>query len=211
MKAAFRLLPFALWITVCAGEEKNYSPDFAAVPEGDPPGEIFVVDGVVRIASHEGKKMLSITGEKPEVDSGVVLGPSAAGSAKITARIFASKAGRTQPKFGIGVHGQTGFRLLVFPAKKELQLVKNDEVIASTPYDWKSASWITLQLEARRTSADQWLVTGAIWSDGVQPPEKPQISHRASALSTHGQCSLWGLPLSGTPVYFDAVRCAVEN
>src|SRR4051794_32344105 len=86
---------------VQAGDLKKITVDLSNAPEGDPPSEIFVVDGTINVTAHEERKVLAISGDKPEIEAGAVFGSSANGAAFVEARIFASKAGRAQPKFGI--------------------------------------------------------------------------------------------------------------
>ena len=119
-----------------------------------------VIPGEPRVKVREGRKILEISGAKPEVDAGAVLGVSANGAAMVEAKIFARKAGRSYPRFGIGVHGQTGFRLLLIPARKELQLVRNDQVVKTVPFAWQSETWVRLRLEVTGSGAGKWRVHG---------------------------------------------------
>jgi hypothetical protein len=101
--------------------------------EGEPPKEVFVVDGTIKIAAREGNKAIVID-PAPITDASAQLAVSAAGNAIIEARIFATKRGRSTPRFGVSVHGMSGYRLLVNPAKKALELAKNDQTIATVPF-----------------------------------------------------------------------------
>lgn len=193
-----------------AGELKKLNYDCEKWTEGEPPAEVFVVDGTIRIKEKDGNKAIEI-GIDPLVDGCAMLGSSANGSASIQARAFASKNGRSFPRFGIGVHGQSGYRLIVLCAKKELQLVKNDQVIKSAPYEWTSDAWMNLKLEALKDAQGKWSISGKAWPAGVAEPAEPQIKHEDSTLKGQGKCSIWGTPFSGTPIYFDDVKLEIES
>jgi hypothetical protein len=129
----------------------------------------------------------------------------------IEARILASRAGRSFPRFGVGVHGQTGFRLLIVPARKELHLVKDDQVVKTAPFDWSSGAQVMLRLAVGPAGAEKWTITGKAWADGTPEPAKAQITHETGALSALGQCSIWGAPYAGTPIDFDAIKVGVGD
>ncbi len=99
--------------------------------EGAPPEEVFVVDGKIEIAAKDGNKALVIHPGTELVDASAQLGESASGSASIQARVFASKRGRSVPRFGVSAHGLSGYRVYVSPAKKQLELIKGDQTIAN--------------------------------------------------------------------------------
>lgn len=179
--------------------------------EGEVPKDVFVVDGTFRIAAREGNKAILVD-PNPITDASAQLAVSAAGSASIEARVLAFKRGRSTPRFGISVHGTSGHRLMVNPAKKQLELVKNDQVLASVPYTWTADAWVKLKLEARKGAAagDAWTLTGKAWpADGAEPAE-PQIKHEDKGLKGQGKCALWATPFSGEPVYFDDVKITVD-
>ncbi len=206
---AMTLLAF-LACQVCAGDVKKLSYDCEKWTEGEPPAEVFVVDGSIRVQQKDNNKVLEI-GSDPLVDGCALLGSSANGSATIQARVWASKSGRSFPRFGIGVHGQSGYRLIVFCAKKELQLVKNEQVIVTVPYEWTSDAWINLKLEALKDTQDKWSIAGKAWPAGGAEPAEPQVKHADNALKGQGKCSIRGTPFSGTPIYFDDMKLEIEG
>ncbi len=193
-----------------AGDVKKLSYDCENWAEGEPPTEVFVVDGTIRIKQKDGNKVIEI-GSDPLVDGCALLGSSANGSARIQVRILASKSGRSYPRFGIGIHGQSGYRLIVFCAKKELQLVKNDEVIKSAPFEWASDAWINLKLEALKDAQGKWSIAGKAWPAGAAEPAAAQIKHEDSNLKGQGKCSIWGTPFAGTPIFFDDMKLEIEG
>lgn len=178
--------------------------------EGEPPQEVFIVDGTIKIAAKDGNKAIVID-PAPITDASAQLGVSAAGSAVIEARILATKRGRSTPRFGISVHGLSGHRLLVNPAKKALELVKNDQTLASVPYTWISGTWLKLKLEARKGAGDAWTITGKAWPADASEPAAPLIQHADKALKGQGKCAIWATPFSGEPVFFDDIKISVET
>src|SRR5436190_11228382 len=112
-----RVLARALLVASAAyADPRKFAYDCEAWAEGEPPKEVFVVEGKINVVAKDGNKALEI-GVGELVDSNALLGDSANGSASIETRVFGSKQGRSMPKFGVGVHGQSGYRLMVFAAQ----------------------------------------------------------------------------------------------
>jgi hypothetical protein len=108
------------------------------------------------------------------------------------------------------VHGQSGYRLVVFPASKVIQLTKQDEVIKSVPFTWKSEAWVKLRLEAKQITEGKWEVTGKVWHEEEAEPTEAQFQLEDTTLKGQGKCSIWGTTFSNTPIYFDDVKIEVE-
>lgn len=193
--------------------QQNFDITADAWAEGEPPKEVFIVDGTIKIAAHEGNKAL-VVDPAPITDASAQLAVSANGAAKIEARILAFKRGRSAPRFGVSVHGMSGYRLLVNPVKKTLDLVKGEQTLASAPCVWESGKWIKLQLEAKKGEGETWHITGKAWSaEAAEPaePAAPQINHEDKGLKGQGKCAIWATPYSGEPVYFDDIHVCVET
>jgi hypothetical protein len=193
-----------------AGGGERFELDLASAPEGPLPREsLFVVDGVFEVV---GKTLL--VQPEPLADANAQLGPSAKGAATIEARVFGSRQARSFPRFGLSIHGMSGHRLLVNAAQKRLELVRNDEVLASAPFTWETDTWSVMRLEAARKDGPDspWVILGWIWSaDGPEPTE-PLIEFEDSAtLKGNGRCGLWAIPYSGKPILFDKIRGTVET
>ena len=154
---------------------------------GEPPAEVFVLDGKVSIAEKDGGKAIQIDPGTELVEASAQFGDSASGSASIQARVFASKKGRSTPRFGLSVHGMSGYRLYVNPAKKLLELVKADQVVATAPI-----------------TASAWPATEAA------APATPQLKHEDKGLKGQGKCAIWATPYSNTPIYFDDIQIEIE-
>ena len=177
--------------------------------EGEPPKEVFVVDGTIRIGSHDGNKAIVID-PNPITDASAQLAVSANGNASIEARILATKRGRSTPRFGVSVHGMSGHRLIVNPAKKSLDLVKNNETLTSVPFDWTSDAWLKVKLAVQKSAGDAWNISGKAWAADAAEPADPLIKYEDKALKGQGKCAIWATPFSGTPVYFDDIHLSVE-
>lgn len=189
---------------------KSIVIDCEAWSEGVPPKEVFVVDGTIKIASKDGGKVIMVD-PVPIVDATAQVGESAAGSATIEARVFASKKGRSFPRFGVSVHGMSGHRLIVNCAKKQLELIKADEVIASAAFTWTTDTWTMIKLGVATAADGNWQIEGKAWVQGGEEPKEPMIKHQepAAKLKGNGKAAIWGTPFSELPVYFDDIKVQV--
>jgi hypothetical protein len=211
MKARFLpLLLSALAITATASAEpKKYAFDCEAWEVGEPPKDVFVVEGKFNVVAKDGGKALQVeVGEL--TDSNALLGDSAAGSASIEAKVFGTKQGRSVPKFAVGVHGQSGYRLIAFAARKELQLTKGDEVIKVVPLTWKSDEWFKLKLEVKKVDEKKWTISAKAWPASGEEPKEALITHEDTTLKGQGKCSIWGTTFSNMPILFDDVKIEIE-
>ncbi len=178
--------------------------------EGEPPKEVFVVDGTVKVATHDGNKAIVID-PVPITDASAQLGVSASGTASIEARILATKRGRSTPRFGISVHGMSGYRLLVNPAKKTLELSKGDQAVTAVPFTWASGQWLKVKLEVGKEPSGTWSIHGKAWPSDAAEPATPLIKHKDNGLKGQGKCAIWATPFSGEPVFFDDIQVKVET
>ena len=210
MKAsAFFPLFAALALTASAGEIKTFTINADEWAEGEVPKDVFVVDGTVKIAAKDGNKAIMIDAT-PIVDASAQLAVSASGAASIQAKVFASKRARSVPKFGVSVHGMSGYRLLINAAKKQLELVKSDVVAASVPYTWTSETWVKMKLEVKPGAGEAWVIEGKVWAADAQEPAEVAIKAEDKGLKGQGKSGVWGTPYSETPIYFDDVEVKVE-
>ncbi len=194
---------------VAYAEPKKFAFDCESWAEGEPPKEVFVVEGKINVAAKDGNRALEI-GVGELVDANALLGDSANGSASIEARVFGTKQGRSMPRFGIGVHGQSGYRLIVYATQKQLQLVKGDEVVKSVPFTWTSDAWLKLKLDVKKVAEGKWTIACKAWPADAAEPAEPVIAHEDATLKGQGKCSIWGTPFSNTPIYFDDVKIEVD-
>lgn len=211
MKKAFLSLLAVAALPAAAQEMKKFDIKADAWAVGEPPAEVFVLDGKVSIAEKEGGKAIMIDPGTELVEASAQFGDSAAGSASIQARVFASKKGRSTPRFGLSVHGMAGYRLYVNPAKKLLELVKADQVVATAPFTWTSDAWLNLKIEAKKASGDAWAIAASVWpATEAAAPATPQLKHEDKGLKGQGKCAIWATPYSNTPIYFDDIQIVIE-
>ncbi|MFM7606057.1 MAG: hypothetical protein ACKO8Z_12795 [Prosthecobacter sp.] len=195
-----------------AGQEvKKFDINCDAWTVGEVPAEVFVLDGKVSIAEKDGGKAIMIDPGTELVEASAQIGDSAAGNALIQARVFASKKGRSSPRFGISVHGMNGPRLYVNPAKKQIELVRGDQLLASAPFVWVSDSWLNLRLEVMKGEGDKWVAKAYAWPDKGQKPTDSLLKHEFTGLKGQGKCTLWATPYSNTPIYFDDLQIEVAT
>ncbi len=214
-KTSSLTLLFSLSLLLAGAAAQGKEPfklDLAGVSEGPLPKEVlFVVEGVWEAADKDGVQAIRVSPE-PITDANAQLGPSAKGAASVSARVLATRQARSYPRFGVSVHGMSGYRLMVNPPLKQIELVKSDEVVAKAPFTWTSDTWVNLKLEAVREGEDgPWTITASAW-EGGQAPAEPLLSHRdESSMKGTGKCGLWATPYSGQPVYFAEVSGEVDT
>ena len=192
--------------------QETFKLDLASAATGPLPKEtLFVVEGAWQVVDKDGARALQVDPE-PISDANAQLGASAKGNAVISARVFASRRARSYPRFGISVHGISGYRLMVNPPLKQIELVKADEVVAKAPFAWNSDTWVNLKLEASRAGADgAWTIVASAW-EGDTAPAEPMLKHTdESSMKGTGKCGLWATPYSGLPVLFSEVSTSVTT
>ena len=123
----------------------------------------------------------------------------------VNAKIKATGKRRSSPRFGVGLHGVGGYRLLVVPAHKELQLMKDDAVVAQVPFVWATGTWTQLEFSVMKAADGGSLLEGRAWGEGETRPEAPQLTLSVATPPGQGKASLWATPYSELPVDFDDV------
>jgi len=193
------------------GQEPAVAPaplklDFQALTPGPLPENVVLTEAEARFAivTDGENKLLEMAGT-PVVDGGVLLGSSIKGPVSIQARIKAAGKRRSFPRFGVGLHGVGGFRCLVVPARKELQIVKEDAVVAQVPWEWKSGTWTVVEFSVQAGPDGGSLLEGRAWEEGRARPEAAQVTHKAATPPGTGKASLWATPYAELPVAFDDV------
>ena len=167
------------------------------------PEDLLVLDGAFAVKQDGDNKFLELPGAPVVEGSGVLFGPTEKDGVAVSARIHATGKGRRFPSFGVGLNGVGGYRLQVSADKKLVELCKGDEVVASAPYTWESDSWTMLRLQWRKVKEGEWVAEGRVWKQGAAEPKEWTISHPEKAEQAAGRASIWGTPLSGTPIRFD--------
>lgn len=176
-----------------------YQNDFEKAEVDQVPPDMMVLDGAFAVKQEEGNRFLELPGA-PVESFGVFFGPSRTNDTIVSARIRSTNQGRRFPVFSVGVNGAAGFRFRVSPARRAIELLRGDEVVASKPFEWKPGSWLRLKLQITREPSK---VTGKAWVDGEAKPKEWLITHTYIEPPPTGRSSIWGSPLSGMPIAYD--------
>jgi hypothetical protein len=179
-----------------------FKSDFESANVGSLPEELMVLAGEFSVSDIGGNKALELPGN-PLEDFGALFGPAESDGIAVRARVFSESPKRLAPRFGVGLDGVAGYRLLVAPGQNRLQLLKDQEAVASAPLEWKSGTWTWLHLQIREVSAGKWFIEGRAWADGSPEPNEWSISFEVSETPPAGKASIWGAPYSGKPILFD--------
>ena len=205
------LLIYFLSVALLSADE--FKEDFEKVSVGETPEKVMEIEGTFTVIEEDGKKFLRV-GIAPLAENGIVLGPSMKGGGSIEAKIRSFKKRRSYPRFGVGLHGISGYRLRVVPSGNTVELLKNEEVVASKEFKWKADTWTNLKLEIKK-DGDAWAIKGWVWpaaeGDEGKQPEKSTIEHADKEAPGQGKGSLWGSPYSGKPIDFDDVKVNAED
>tara|TARA_R110002096_G_scaffold403766_4_gene601399 strand:- start:38135 stop:38761 length:627 start_codon:yes stop_codon:yes gene_type:complete len=183
---------------------KDSTENFESFAVGTEP-DLFILDGTFTVELDGGNKVLSLD-PSPLVEGTVQIGKSLRTGAEITARVKGAQKRRSFPRFGVSLHGLSGYKLRVVPAKQILELVKNDEVIQTSPFVWSTDQWHVLRLRVQRLDDERWSVSGWVWAEATNPPEHANIEYIGEAKRFQGKAAIIGTPYSGSPILFDDVQ-----
>jgi hypothetical protein len=179
-----------------------FKSDFELAKVDSVPEELMVLGGQFSVKDIGGNKALELPGN-PLDDFGALFGPAESDGIAVQARIRSESSKRLAPRFGVGLDGVGGYRLLVTPGQNQLQLLKDQQAVASAPFEWKSGTWTSLHLQIRKVSESKWIIEGRVWADGTPEPKDWSISFEISEAPPAGKASIWGAPYSGKPILFD--------
>ena len=115
-----------------------FKSDFESANADSLPEELMVLAGEFSVKDIGGNKTLELPGN-PLEDFGALFGPAESDGIAVRARVYSESSKRLAPRFGVGLSGVSGYRLLVVPGQNRLQLLKDQEALASAPFEWKSA------------------------------------------------------------------------
>ncbi len=176
-----------------------FAQDFAKVDAV--PDSLMVLNGEFSITDDGGNKTLLLNPVPLDTYS-FLFGPTAKEGLIVRARIKSATKGRQAPTFGVGLGGVTGHVLRMAGTKKQVELVRDDVVLASAPSEWKTDTWLWFHLQVRPADG-AWMIEGKTWADGTPEPKEWQISFKDEKAPVAGRPSAWGMPYSGKPVLFD--------
>jgi hypothetical protein len=182
-----------------------YQNNFETEEVGKVPADFMVLDGGFTVKKEAGNKFLELPGT-PLDSFAVQFGPTESSNISVSARIFATGKGRRFPTFGVGLDGVAGYKLQAAPGKKAIELLKDQKVLATAPYDWKSSEWLNFRLQVRKAGDSAWKIEGKVWPPGANEPLAWMISADEKDEPLAGRPSVFGSPFSGTPIWYDDLR-----
>jgi hypothetical protein len=204
-----RAAAVATWIcSICLGAAgTGYVNDFSAAEVGKPPADVQVAGGVFIVAERDGNKFLELPGE-PLDTFGLLFGPAQGAETNVGVRVQSESTGRRFPEFGVGAGDIGGYRLMVLPGQKKLQLRKGEDPLADAefPAPWTSGKWTELRLRVRKTDGAKWTVEGKAWPAGTPEPQAWPVSFEAATPPPPGRASIWAVPFSGKAIRFDDLK-----
>jgi len=179
-----------------------YSNDFENTEAGKLPDDFMSLNGEFVVKAEGTNKFLELPGA-PLDSFAAQFGPTESVDVAVAARIFGTAKGRRSPTFGVGLCGVSGYKLQVAPGKKALELLKDQEVKASVPFDWKSGAWTRLRLQVRKIENGERRIEGKAWPQVAAEPQAWMLAFNDKEEPVAGRASVLGSPFSGTPIWFD--------
>jgi hypothetical protein len=207
MKRYLFCLMLLVSFAVADEPKKLYENNFEKAEVDKVPEEFLVLDGGFTVKQEEGNKFLELPGAPLET-FGLLFGPTEAANVNISTRIFGTAKGRRFPAFAVGANGVAGVRLQVSAAKKQVELFKGEEVVATAAYTWESDTWTMLRLQVVKIKDGEIKVQGKAWKQEGKEPQKWLIEHTINGDLPAGRASIWGNPFSGTAIRFDDLSVA---
>lgn len=204
LAASAIILTLILAVPACRHEtavKPLYEMNFEQAKTGAVSEDFMIIDGAFEVKQEEGNKFLELPGT-PLDSYGALFGPTEKSDVAVSARIRSTNKGRRYPTFGVGLNGQSGYKLQVSPGKKALEIYKGDTVAASVPYDWKSGEWTMLRLQIAK-AGEVWKVEGKAWIQGAAEPAQAMVSYEEKTEPSPGRASIWGNPYATTPIQYD--------
>jgi hypothetical protein len=200
----FVLLTLAALLIPLLGAAEKYHADFSGAEVGKLPADVQAVTGGYKVVEFEKDKVLELPGEPLEI-FGLLFGPAGAADVDVWARAWSAASGRRMPEFGIGTGDVAGFRLVLVPAAKQLELRLGDERLTSVEMKepWRSGTWTWMRLRVAKTKDGIWAVGGKAWPADAKEPEQWQLQLESKVAPHAGRASVWAIPFSGQPIRFD--------
>lgn len=208
----------AKWITANLEKDKGrletptprsvkplFEDDFEKAAAGKLPDDFMSLSGEFAVQKDGGNQFLELPGA-PLDSYAVQFGPAETADVAVSARIFGTAKGRRFPTFGVGLNGVSGYKLQLAPAKKVLELLKDQDVKTSVAFDWKPGTWTQVRLQVRRVKDGEWRVEGKAWPQGESEPKDWIVVSDEKEEPIAGRASVLGSPFSGMPIWFDDLK-----
>lgn len=201
------LLAFGLAIGAPAavadpGGRVLYQNDFESHEPGSVPEDFLVLQGDFSVEQQDGNRFLRLPGA-PLDSYAVMFGPTRVDGWEATADFFSVARGRRYPTFGVGLNGIGGFRLRVSPAKRLVELYKQDRVVTRAPFRWKSGAWTRVKLRILQPTPGTWRISGKAWTAADPEPEDWLVTFEDTVKPFGGRVTVTASPYAGTPIHFD--------
>lgn len=215
MKSRHSVMPFflaLLSLTACCvvalaepdsvTGKARYQNDFEKAALDKVPDDFVVQDGTFSVKAENGNQFLELAGA-PVDTFGLSFGPAGSANVGASARVFGTGKGLRGPVFGIGLSGGGGYKLLIAPGKKHIELVKGEQLLVSAPYRWESGTWTMLRLQVRKVKEGEWRIEGKAWKQGAPEPASWLLAWDDHTEPFTSRATIWGSPISGTPIRYD--------
>ncbi|MGC8744362.1 MAG: hypothetical protein ACP5T0_10840 [Verrucomicrobiia bacterium] len=193
-----------LLVVVCGSygaERVVYSQNFETATPGAVPDSMVVLDGKFSVKEEKGNRYLELQGV-PLDNYAILFDEETDNSAGITARVRGESTGKRLPSFSVGLYGTAGFSLRVSPGRRAIELFKGNELIATTPFEWKGdGKWIWLKLKV--INATPSVISGEVWYEDDRM-QKWQIKCETAKAGV-GKAFIAGIPFSSKPIHFDDI------
>lgn len=208
------LLPF-LGLALCVltgapASAETYRADFEDIETGEVPDDFLVLDGEFEVKEVEGNKVLELP-PYPLYTSTLLLGPAETENVSIQARFKADRQKKRTPVFGVGLSGVSGYRLQVNPARRQIELLREEVVAATAAHTWKPGVWTTVRLRVVKNGEEKWRVEGKAWSEDEEEQSRWMIEYEETEEPIPGRPSLWGIPYASKLIWFDDVLIATQS
>ncbi len=191
----FLLVLCGLFQAAQAQSNTLYQNDFEKAEIGKVPDDFLVLDGRFAVRQADANKFLELPGS-PIDGYSVQFGPADRGGLSVFARIRGTSTGRRYPTFGVGLNGVAGHRLQVNPARKLIELFKDQEIKATAPFDWKPGQWTGLRLRSRESKSGGWIIEARVWTQSDPEPNTWMVSVAEPEQPNSGRASVFGSPFS---------------
>lgn len=192
--------------------------DLALGNLGEEPASLNVIDGEFQLVeTPQGIRCIEVS-PFPLTEAGALFGPTIKGAGKVSATFIAADQGRRRPRFGIGLHGVSGYRLRVVPARHRIELLHQEERVAEASHKWHSGAACHLELrvfekpsEKEKRQSD-WMIEAFAWQAGQPRPPHPVLTCEMKKASPgRGKASLWATPYAGLPIRITAAAATPGN
>jgi len=169
------------------------------------PPSFLVLNGGVTLAATNRNRFLALPA-KPLDTHGVMFGPAMRDGLRVAARFRGEQKGRQSPAFGVGLNGISGYRLRVNPARRKLELLRNEVRVHEADYQWVPGQWTHMMLQVRELPGLQWAIEAKVWDETQRMPAAWTLTWKDADAPLPGRPSAWGTPYSGTAIGLDDLQ-----